>query len=100
MLYCRPPPRAVMTGPNPYVMPAQFVHGAPRAWIALVALAQSRVVAVLGVCLAAFSIRLWFALAHPHFNNLFSVCGVPFSDAWPWTTGPLLVADGAGSAAT
>lgn len=81
-------------------MPARFDHGAPRKGIVLVALVQSPVVAVLVVCLAAFSIRLWFALTHPHFNNLFSVRGVPFSDAWHWTTGAMLLADGAGLGAT
>jgi 4-amino-4-deoxy-L-arabinose transferase-like glycosyltransferase len=77
-------------------MPAKFDHGAPRKWIALVALAQSPVAAVLVVCLAAFSIRLWFALTHPHFNNLFSVRGTPFSDASMWTLCAISLAEGTG----
>lgn len=81
-------------------MPAKFDHGAPRQWTALVALAQRPVVAALVVCLAAFSVRLWFVLTHPHFNNLFSVRGVPFSDAWHWTTGAMLLTDGAGLGGT
>ena len=41
-------------------------------------------------------VRVVFAIAHPHFDNLFSVRGVPYSDGLTWTRAAFSLAAGNG----
>jgi hypothetical protein len=59
-------------------------------------LAESKLAAALFTFLAAFCIRLHFALTHPHFDNIFAVRGVPFSDGQQWTTAAIWLTQGDG----
>ena len=59
-------------------------------------LAQSDIIVALFISLAGCAVRVLFAVAHPHFNNLFAVRGVPYSDAWLWTDAGISLAQGTG----
>jgi len=59
-------------------------------------LAQSDIIGALLISLAAGAVRVHFAVTHPHFNNLFAVRGVPYSDASFWTEGAISLTEGTG----
>ena len=44
----------------------------------------------------ALCVRIQFSVAHPHFDNIFAVRGVPFSDGVTWTTAAISLAEGRG----
>lgn len=48
------------------------------------------------IFLVALLVRIFFALTHPHFNNIFSVRGVPYSDGLSWTRAAFNLAEGNG----
>jgi 4-amino-4-deoxy-L-arabinose transferase-like glycosyltransferase len=62
----------------------------------LCSLSQSPLAGALLFFLVALCVRLHFSIAHPHFDNIFAVRGVPFSDAQQWTTGAILLTQGEG----
>jgi 4-amino-4-deoxy-L-arabinose transferase-like glycosyltransferase len=66
------------------------IHGAIRA------LAQSPLGSALLVFLVALCVRIQFSVAHPHFDNIFAVRGVPFSDGQHWTMAGISLAEGRG----
>jgi len=59
-------------------------------------LVQSDIIVALLISLAGGAVRIHFAVTHPHFNNLFAVRGVPYSDASLWTGAAISLADGTG----
>ncbi len=59
-------------------------------------LAQSDIIVALLISLAGGAARVHFAFTHPHFNNLFAVRGVPYSDASFWTGAAISLAEGNG----
>jgi hypothetical protein len=59
-------------------------------------LAQSPLAGALLVFLVALCVRMQFSVAHPHFDNIFAVRGVPFSDGVTWTTAAISLAEGRG----
>jgi hypothetical protein len=48
------------------------------------------------IFVAAVCLRLEFIATHSHFNNLFAVRGVPFSDGQQWTSAGIRLAEGNG----
>jgi 4-amino-4-deoxy-L-arabinose transferase-like glycosyltransferase len=64
--------------------------------VAFRALAQSPLGSALLVFLVALCVRILFGIAHPHFDNIFVVRGVPFSDGVTWTTAAISLAEGHG----
>jgi Dolichyl-phosphate-mannose-protein mannosyltransferase len=65
-------------------------------WTCARSLAQSDIIVALLISLVGCAVRLHFAVTHPHFNNLFTVQGVPYSDASIWTGAAISLAEGAG----
>lgn len=57
---------------------------------------HTKLILPLFIFLAAFSIRIYFACTHRHYDNVFAVRGVPFSDGHLWTMGAMLLAEGKG----
>ena len=57
---------------------------------------QSPLAGALLVFLVALCVRIQFSVAHPHFDNIFAVRGVPFSDGVTWTTAAISLAEGRG----
>ena len=69
----------------------------PRWLLASVrSLAQSDIIVGVLISLAGCAVRVHFAVTHPHFNNLFAVRGVPYSDASLWTGAAISLAEGTG----
>ncbi len=60
------------------------------------ALAQSPLAGALLFFLVALCVRIQFSVAHPHFDNIFAVRGVPCSDGAFWTTAAISLAEGRG----
>src|SRR5205085_5163430 len=63
---------------------------------AIYALAKSDIVICVGVFVLAALVRLYFALTHPHFDNIFSVKGAPYSDGYTWASAAIEFARGNG----
>jgi hypothetical protein len=59
-------------------------------------LAQGPLAGGLLVFLVALCVRILFSIAHPHFDNIFAVRGVPFSDGVTWTAAAISLAEGRG----
>ncbi len=59
-------------------------------------LEQSPLTGALLFFLVALCVRIQFSVAHPHFDNIFAVRGVPFSDGVTWTTAAISFAEGRG----
>jgi hypothetical protein len=57
---------------------------------------QSPLTGALLVFLVALCVRVQFSVAHSHFDNIFAVRGVPFSDGVTWTTAAISLAEGRG----
>jgi Dolichyl-phosphate-mannose-protein mannosyltransferase len=68
----------------------------PRLLASVRSLAQSDIIVALLIALAGGAVRVHFAVTHPHFNNLFAVRGVPYSDASLWTGAAISLAEGTG----
>ena len=68
----------------------------PRLLASVRSLAQSDIIVALLISLAGCGVRIHFAVSHPHFNNLFAVRGVPYSDALLWTGAAISLAEGTG----
>jgi 4-amino-4-deoxy-L-arabinose transferase-like glycosyltransferase len=58
--------------------------------------AQSPPAGAFLVFLVALCVRIQFSVAHPHFDNIFAVRGVPFSDGVTWTAPAISLAEGRG----
>jgi 4-amino-4-deoxy-L-arabinose transferase-like glycosyltransferase len=71
-------------------LPGKQIRGAFRS------LAQRPLASALLVFLVALCVRIQFSVAHPHFDNIFAVRGVPFSDGVTWTTPAISLAEGRG----
>lgn len=59
-------------------------------------LSQSPHASALLVFLLALCVRVHFSATHPHFDNIFAVRGVPFSDGQQWTMGAIGLTQGEG----
>jgi hypothetical protein len=59
-------------------------------------LAQRPLASPLLVFLVALCVRVQFSVAHPHFDNIFAVRGIPFSDGITWTSAAISLAEGRG----
>jgi hypothetical protein len=62
----------------------------------LCSLSQSPLAVGLLFFLLALCVRIHFSVTHPHFDNIFAVRGVPFSDGQQWTTGAAWLTQGEG----
>jgi hypothetical protein len=71
-------------------VPWYQVRGALRSF------SQSPLAGAFLFFLVAFCVRTLFSYTHPHFDNIFAVRGVPFSDGHPWTAGAISLAEGDG----
>src|SRR4029078_9947197 len=63
---------------------------------AMYALAKSDTTICIGVFFLATLVRVYFALSHPHFDNIFSVKGAPYSDGYTWASAAIEFARGNG----
>ncbi len=59
-------------------------------------LAESRVAAVTFFFLLGLLVRIYFAVCHPYFDNIFAVRGEPYSDGLTWTAAGVRLAQGEG----
>jgi hypothetical protein len=62
----------------------------------LCSLSQSPLAGALLFFLVALCVRIHFSVTHPHFDNIFAVRGVPFSDGQRWTIGAIWLTQGEG----
>jgi 4-amino-4-deoxy-L-arabinose transferase-like glycosyltransferase len=67
----------------------QFPQSAQRVF-------QNPPAGALLVFLVALCARTQFSVTHPHFDNIFAVRGVPFSDGVTWTTAAISLGEGRG----
>lgn len=59
-------------------------------------LVKSPIAVASGLCFIALAVRIYFAMCHPDFNNIFAVRGEPYSDGFTWASAGAWFAQGEG----